>query len=174
MANEIDSISESTGPSWPTPDHDKAGNMTEIPRPLSPSDSYSLKWDAWNRLVEVKESGGSTVAAYAYDATHRRITKETGGTTRHYYYSDQWQVLEERLGSETVAERRYVWGTRGMRRPDPARAASKLKSRKEPVQRLTVKNGLNFHRVGLTPVREIPMYKRHTDWLTNGIQRIIV
>ena len=32
--------------------------------------------------------------------------------TRHHYYSDQWQVLEERVGSATTADRQYVWGLR--------------------------------------------------------------
>ena len=53
VVNEIDSISETTGPSWPTPDHDEDGNMTEIPRPLSLTDRFDLKWDSWNRLLAV-------------------------------------------------------------------------------------------------------------------------
>ena len=39
----------------------------------------------------------------------------TAGTltdTRHYYYTTQWQVIEERLGSATTADRHYLWGNR--------------------------------------------------------------
>jgi RHS repeat-associated protein len=111
-ANEITGISTAFGTSWPNPTHDAAGNMTKVPRPLSLDLSYDLKWDAWNRLVEVKNTGGSVVAAYGYDGAHRRVTKLTGSTTRHFYYSDQWQVLEERLNTATTADRRFVWGTR--------------------------------------------------------------
>src|SRR6185295_10139979 len=32
--------------------------------------------------------------------------------TRHLYYSDQWQVLEERIEDEDTAERQFVWGMR--------------------------------------------------------------
>ena len=32
--------------------------------------------------------------------------------TRHFYYSDQWQVLEERVDSATTADKQYVWGLR--------------------------------------------------------------
>jgi len=62
--------------------------------------------------VEVRNSGGRLVATYAYDGAYRRVSKTAGNTTRDYYYSDQWQVLEERVGGATVAERRYVWGVR--------------------------------------------------------------
>jgi RHS repeat-associated protein len=40
------------------------------------------------------------------------VTKVIGSDTRHYYYSDQWQVLEERLNSSSSADRRFVWGKR--------------------------------------------------------------
>jgi RHS repeat-associated protein len=113
-ANEITSITRTTGTNWPTPEHDLAGNMTKVPRPLSLGNSFNLKWDAWNRLVEVKNTGGSVVATHAYDSLHRRITKTTGATVRRYYYSDEWQVLEERLGAASTAERRFVWGMRGI------------------------------------------------------------
>jgi len=32
--------------------------------------------------------------------------------TRHLYYSDDWQVLEERIGSSTDPNRQYIWGLR--------------------------------------------------------------
>jgi RHS repeat-associated protein len=67
-------------------------------------------YDAWNRLVAT--DNGTAAVTYAYDGMNRRITKTVGSTVRHYYYSDQWQVLEERLGSSGSADRTYVWGQR--------------------------------------------------------------
>ena len=32
--------------------------------------------------------------------------------TRHFYYSDAWQVFEERLGSSSTPDRQFVWGNR--------------------------------------------------------------
>jgi RHS repeat-associated protein len=57
------------------------------------------------------------VAEYEYDGRGRRIVKLTysGGTlseTRHFYYSNDWQILEERVGSSTSASLQYVWGIR--------------------------------------------------------------
>ncbi len=114
VANEITDITESTGTAWPTPTQDAAGNLTVVPRPLSLGNSFDLKWDAWNRLMEVKNTGGSVIATYRYDGASRRVTKDDGTDTRHYYYSDQWQVLEERLNSSSSADRRFVWGLRSV------------------------------------------------------------
>ena len=91
--------------------HDPAGNMVKVPQVADWAATNELKWDAWNRLVEVKD-GATTVAAYGYDGLNRRTTKTIDGATRRYYYSDQWQVLEERLDAETAAERQFVWGLR--------------------------------------------------------------
>ena len=52
--NEITGITETVGTAWVDPVHDKAGNMTTLPKPSSLSTGLTCKWDAWNRLVEVK------------------------------------------------------------------------------------------------------------------------
>jgi YD repeat-containing protein len=110
-ANEISGLTTGTGTAWTTPAQDAAGNMTAVPQPLSPTNGYSLKYDAWNRLVQVK-NGSTVVAGYAYDGANRRTTKAAGGDTRHYYYDDRWRVVEERLDTAESADRRYVWGIR--------------------------------------------------------------
>jgi RHS repeat-associated protein len=87
--------------------------MTSMPKPSDPTEAYACKWDAWNRLVKVEEgSPATTVAVYAYDGLYRRVTKTVGSTVRHFYYSNEWQVLEERTGSSTSADRQFVWGRR--------------------------------------------------------------
>jgi len=52
------------------------------------------------------------VATYSYDGRNFRITKTASGTTRHYYFNNAWQCLEERLGASTYANRQYIWGLR--------------------------------------------------------------
>jgi RHS repeat-associated protein len=108
-ANQITSISPTAGSGAAVqPVYDNAGNMTTMPQPSDWKSGYDCKWDAWNRLVELKD--GSTVAGkYAYDALTRRITKtnEDEETTK-YYYDVQWRALEERDSSDAV-EKEYVY-----------------------------------------------------------------
>jgi RHS repeat-associated protein len=79
---------------------DANGNMTEDEQ------GRTFIWDAWNRLVEVKQ-GSTTLVEYRYDGLKRRIIEDDGTTEKHLYYSDQWQVLEERGGGNAVTQ--YVW-----------------------------------------------------------------
>jgi RHS repeat-associated protein len=84
--------------------YDNNGNVT------LDDQGHTLVYDAWNRLVEVK-SGGTTLRTYAYDGVGRRITEDTPSTDAvEVYYSDQWQVLEERTGSSGLTlHAQYVW-----------------------------------------------------------------
>jgi RHS repeat-associated protein len=109
--NQVNEISTIAGSSSLIT-QDAAGNITKAPKPTDWTTAYTQTYDAWNRLVKVMD-GPSTVATYAYDGQSRRTTKVTDGTTRHYYYySEQWQILEERIGASTSADRQCVWGLR--------------------------------------------------------------
>jgi RHS repeat-associated protein len=90
--------------------------MTKVPKPDNWSSTFNLVYDAWNRLVTVKDSNNSTkIADYAYDGLNRRVVKKTyaSGTlseTRTFYYNKDWQCLEEYVGS--TCKVRYIWGLR--------------------------------------------------------------
>jgi|GEM_PF-6032335 len=97
--------------------HDLNGNMTRVPNlPNADEPALTLIWDAWNRLVEVRQNdeGDALVATYRYDALFRRTTKKIGDDIRHYYYSDYWQVIEERLNAEAAPSFLYWWGLQRM------------------------------------------------------------
>lgn len=116
VVNEITDITETVGPSWATPSYDSAGNMTSIPLPASPTSTFTTTYDAWNRLVKLAD-GSNTVSEYVYNgARHRILTKTYSGgmlsETRHAYFTDRWQVLEERVDTETVPDLQFVWGER--------------------------------------------------------------
>ncbi|HYE21097.1 MAG TPA: RHS repeat-associated core domain-containing protein [Tepidisphaeraceae bacterium] len=115
-ANEITAVTASTGTNWADPAYDPAGNMTTVPQPAALASGYTGVYDAWNRLVELKD-GSDTVAKYQYDGRNRRVVVEsyTAGTlseTRHFYFNSAWQIVEERVGSSADADRQYVWGIR--------------------------------------------------------------
>ncbi|MDA0835071.1 MAG: hypothetical protein O2955_11310 [Planctomycetota bacterium] len=119
MVNEITDVSESAGPSWVTPVYNRAGNMTTMPQPANPTASYAATYDAWNRLVKIAPTGAATLAEYAYDGARRRVIQKSYVSgmldeTRHLYYTEpsMWQVIEERVDSESTADKQFVWGLR--------------------------------------------------------------
>ena len=91
--------------------HDRAGNMARLPKPADGNNHHDLVYDLWNRLVKVLD-GEATVIEYAYDGRNFRSTETSAGTTRHYFYANGWQVLEERIDTATAADRQFVWGLR--------------------------------------------------------------
>jgi RHS repeat-associated protein len=118
--NEITAIAATTGTDWADPVHDRAGNMTTIPKPASPADPLSCQYDAWNRLVVVMD-GQTLVGQYQYDGLNRRIRgyADTLETHVHYFYNSGWQVLETRetgtpsAPPETVQPKhQYAWSLR--------------------------------------------------------------
>jgi YD repeat-containing protein len=112
MVNEIEVIGGTPG--WASPPaYDAAGNMNSFPQPASPSSAYTAVYDAWNRMVSISGTGG-TVATYQYDGRNRRIVKYITAIseTRHFYWTNNWQDIEERTGSSTSMDKQYVWGAR--------------------------------------------------------------
>ena len=116
--NEITDITNTTGPSWATPAYDRNGNMNLIPQGKNPSASYAATYDAWNRLVKLTDTSTSdTVQENQYDARNFRVIRQdyannTLSETRHFYYTDSWQDIEQRLNSSTDPDQQNVWGIR--------------------------------------------------------------
>lgn len=116
-ANEITAITATTGANWVDPTYDAAGNMITGPTPGDETSTQKYVYDAWNRLVEVTDGSDVTQATFDYDARNHRVTKGiyVSGSldhTRHYYHTEQNQVVEERIDSSTDPDRQYTWGDR--------------------------------------------------------------
>ena len=112
-ANEIVDITDIVGPQSSPIAHDRNGNMTMVTRSVSEG-SLTLTWDAWNRLVQIDDAT-STVAGYQYDGLNRRIVKTVSGSDTHFFYSTEWQVLQETSYQSTPfpsVDRSYIWGIR--------------------------------------------------------------
>ncbi len=71
--------------------YDNNGNVTTDDK------GNTLVYDAWNRLVEVKNSSGDLVAGYTYDGLGRMTSETNGISTIDFYYSGE-QIIEERTG----------------------------------------------------------------------------
>ncbi len=126
-ANKLRLIQNLRGADWGPMGHDQSGNVTAAPAADVPTSGLRAEYDPWNRLVSVSDLDHKKLVDYEYDALHRRIVKRlpdnpfTGAaeSVRHYLYSADWQVLQEREASAmdrigaAVADREYVWGLRG-------------------------------------------------------------
>ncbi len=131
--NEITGIENSVGPAWAQPAYDANGNMTTIPHPtggqsLASSSSsssseeipagFTATYDAWNRLIKLTDAKtAATVQENQYDGRYFRTLRKdyvegTLDQTRHFYYTDAWRCVEERLDTSTTPDRHFVWGVR--------------------------------------------------------------
>jgi len=126
-ANEVSALSGNS-PAWAVPAYEAAGNVMNGPQAGNEAVRQHYTYDAWNRLVKVQaDSGGSpgaTIAEYQYDGKSRRIVKlKPNGANwdrRDYYYTCDWQVVEERellntaskTTVATVARYQWIWDLR--------------------------------------------------------------
>ncbi len=94
--NEITSVSSAT-----TPTYDNNGNLTKD------ENNYRFVWDAWNRQVKIKNSSDTVIATSSYDALNRKVKVVANSTTTDRLFSSTWQLLEEKVGSNTKT--RNVW-----------------------------------------------------------------
>jgi len=93
------------------------GNLT------TDAQGRTLAYDAWSRLVSVKNAAGTEVARYEYDGLNRRIVEQVGtlaspaaatAAIRDVYYSQDRQALEERVRTSpsqvaATADTRFIW-----------------------------------------------------------------
>ena len=106
-------------PNWANLTADQWADLTkEEWAELEVAPKFTATYDAWNRLTKLVDAGnGQLVQENQYDGrNYRTVTKTyTNGflvETRHQYYTDAWQCVEERLGSSTTPDRQFVWGLR--------------------------------------------------------------
>ena len=69
--------------------YDLAGNTT------TDENGQTYIYNAWNQVITAKDSGGATIAGYAYDVQGRRISQTEAGATTQFYFSSQGQTIED-------------------------------------------------------------------------------
>jgi RHS repeat-associated protein len=67
------------------------------------------KYDAWNRLVEVRDSNDNLIAQYEYNGLNQRIKKTVGTTVTKSFFNENWQEVESVTNEQITS---YVWGLR--------------------------------------------------------------
>ncbi len=115
-----DSVTDETSTTQ-TRTHDDQNRLTGVSGASSPTYSpngemltdetgQTLAYDAWGRLVAVDVDADSVVdVSYAYDSLNRKVLVDEGGGEKAWYYTQRWQVLEERDAASGDVEVQYVW-----------------------------------------------------------------
>ncbi|RLS40119.1 MAG: hypothetical protein DWH82_04105 [Planctomycetota bacterium] len=92
--NEITAVSGTTT-------YDSNGNLT------TDENNNRFVYDAWYKVIQVKNSSNVVIVTYGQDALHRHVTDTVGSTVTDRFFSSDWQLLETKVGSNTVT--RNVW-----------------------------------------------------------------
>ncbi len=103
VTNSFNKQNEETAAGSSTLTFDNNGNLT------LDDQNHTLVYDGWNRLVAVKNSGGTTLTSYKYDALGRRIVESPSGTAHDLYYDASRELLEERWAGVSTATIQYIW-----------------------------------------------------------------
>jgi hypothetical protein len=67
------------------------------------------KYDAWNRLVEVRDTSDNLIANYEYNGLNQRIKKTVGTTVTKSFFNENWQEIESIMNNQVTS---YVLGLR--------------------------------------------------------------
>ncbi|MDR2437941.1 MAG: hypothetical protein LBE12_01045 [Planctomycetaceae bacterium] len=82
--------------------HDANGNMVLMP-------GLKGKYDAWNRLVEIRDSNDNLIAQYEYNGLNQRIKKTVNNIETKSFFNENWQEVESITNNQVTS---YVWGLR--------------------------------------------------------------
>jgi len=69
-----------------------------------------LAWSEWRLSARLGFSCGGVLVHY--DGQGRRITRTAGETATHYFFNENWQVVETRVGADPDPLDQYVWDIR--------------------------------------------------------------
>ncbi|AMX82386.1 hypothetical protein GS3922_01045 [Geobacillus subterraneus] len=80
---------------------------------LTNNGNKTFVYDDENRLIQVKNASGTTIATYTYDHQGRRISKTTSsGTTYYHYDGDSIRLLYETDANNNITAE-YTWDALG-------------------------------------------------------------
>jgi RHS repeat-associated protein len=93
--------------------HDANGSITE--KLVNNALVMSFDYNAENRLQQVRDSSGNTIAAYYYDPFGRRLWKDISGSRTYYHYANEGLIAEYNTNGFLAREYGFnpnsLWGT---------------------------------------------------------------
>jgi RHS repeat-associated protein len=97
-----------------TYEYDANGNLI---RRSEPGRTLVFRYDGFNRLIEVQDGVGGTLARYGYDPFDRRLWKEANGQRVYFVYAEEGLLAEANDRGEVVLQ--YGWRPDGELGTDP-------------------------------------------------------
>lgn len=111
-ANEITELSRLFGAQWLIPSCGPGRQHGIVSATARPSVEFYRDLRCLESISLTEEGESEPTATDGYDSLTRRITIGDITDVRHCYYIAGWQDIEERLNSESTAERQFTWGLR--------------------------------------------------------------
>jgi RHS repeat-associated protein len=101
QSNTFNSQNEETTNGSNTLAYDNAGDMT------TDEQGNTYGYDAWGRVVQIKDSSGASLETFAYDALGRNVVQNNGGGTIAIVYDASGRQIQAAFAS---IYSQYVWG----------------------------------------------------------------
>lgn len=80
--NKITQVSGATTPTY----HGKSNLPTH-------ENNYRFVYEAWNKVVQVKDSSNGVLVTYSRGALHCHLTDTVGSTVTDRFFSNDWRLL---------------------------------------------------------------------------------
>lgn len=91
--------------------YDDNGNTISQTDSVIPTNTRNYVYDTNNRLIEVRDSSSTLIAAYSYDPFGRRLSKDTGNTRTYYLYNEEGLIAEADATGQVTKSFGYAPGS---------------------------------------------------------------
>jgi large repetitive protein len=91
--------------------YDANGNTTNQTDSANPVNTRNYIYDTDNRLIEVRNSSNTLIAAYSYDPFGRRLSKDAGTSKTYYFYNEEGLIAEADATGQLTKSYGYAPGS---------------------------------------------------------------
>ena len=109
--NENNQLETADGISYTYDDNGNTTNQTDANGSTGSPQARNYVYDTDNRLIEVRDGGNTLIAAYSYDPSGRRLSKDTGTQKTYYFYNAEGLIAEADAAGQVTRSYGYAPGS---------------------------------------------------------------